>query len=129
MSRDKHEFQFAAGAVADAAKGEATYHRAREVHWRGLYAEAVAQVKGTASIKVSEIDVTGGKQAHVTVEYGDPAAYRLMGLAFEKMQSHRRDAERYETDYRVYATQGDRTYELSGDDVHYFRLGGEQRPK
>lgn len=73
--------------------------------------------------------MTGGKRADVVVDHGDPSAYKRMQEAFEKIGNHREAAERYETDARIYETQRDRTYELSADDVHYFRLAGEPRPE
>jgi hypothetical protein len=129
MTREKHEFQFPADAIATAAEQEAAYHRNREIYWRKEYTESVKLVRKTASVEVREYDITGGKRADVTVHYGDPAVYNRMGEAFEKADSHRRDAERYETETRIYGTQDGRMYELSADDVHYFRLGGEARPE
>lgn len=128
MSRDKHEFQFTADWIAKAAFGEAEYHRDRESYWKAEYASAVSRVKETAGVEVRTFPVTGGERADVVVNYGDPAAYKRMGEAFDKQQQHRVAAERYETEGRIYGTQGQRTYELSPDDVHYFRLGNEARP-
>ena len=129
MSRDKHEFQFTATAIAGAAAREAEYHRAREEYWRNEYRKATETVKATASVEVKTYPVTGGERADVVVNYGDPSAYKRMTEGFQKAGAHRQDAERYETEARIYGTQGDRVYELSGTDVHYFRLGGEERPE
>lgn len=130
MSRIDHEFQFFASVIAEAAKKEATYHRERWEFWNAEYAKAIATVKDTASIEIVTFPISGGERADVVVKYGDPAAHKRMGEAFTKMQEHRKDAERYETDERVYATQVDkRVYELSTDDVHYFRLGHNRRPE
>jgi len=128
MSRDDHEFQFLAGSIAKAAEAEAEYHRKRLAFWETEYEVAVATVKKTAFVEVKTYPVTGGQRADVSVNYGDPSAYKRMVEAFDKIDTHRTAMERFITDARVYGTQTQRTYDLSVADVHYFRLGGERRP-
>lgn len=124
--RDKHTFQFQADQIAKAAKIEAEYHRQRNLFWGAELEKAVAVVKKTARIEVKEFAITGGVRFDVAVEYGDPSAYRRMQEASEKAYRHRQACERFETDARIYGTQ-DRVYELSTEDVHYYRLGGGER--
>lgn len=128
-ARQEHRFQFSASVIAQAAEAEATYHEVRYNWWAEEYRAAVERVKATASVEIRTYAVTGGERADVVVNYGDPAAYKRMGEAFQKIQEHRQAAERYRSDARIYATQGDRTYELDTVDVYYFRLGGEARPE
>jgi hypothetical protein len=125
--RSNHKFQFSADAIAKAAKAEAEYHEARAGYWQERYEKAAEIVKATVSAKVTESLVTGGKQLHVSVDYGDPAAWEAANEAYSKVQSHRTAADRYRTDERVYGTQLIRTYELDSDDIHHFRLGGQAR--
>jgi hypothetical protein len=124
--REKHTFKFRAKVIADAAQEEASYHREREGYWRIEYEESWAKVKQTAHIEFRESQHTNGSHMEAYVDYGDPMAILRANEAKSKIESHRQAAERYETDARVYGTQQD-TYELSTDDVHYFRLGGEPR--
>lgn len=128
MSRDKHEFQFIASVIAAAATVEGQYHRDRMEFWSGEYDKAGATVKATAKVDFKTYPVTGGERVDVVVNYGDPAAYTRMQEAFGKIAAHRKEAEQFETEATVYGTQGDRSYELSSLDVHYFRLGGDARP-
>lgn len=127
-ARQEHRFQFPATVIAQAADTEAKYHEVRHNWWTEEYRAAVARVKATASVEIKTFLVTGGERADVVVNYGDPAAYKRMGEAFQKIQEHRQAAGRYRSDAHIYNTQGERTYELDADDVAYFRLGGEARP-
>lgn len=128
-ARQEHRFEFPAAAIAQAAEAEASYHEIRASWWTAEYGMAVEKVRATAFVEIREYEVTGGKRADVVVNYGDPAAYKRMGEAFQKWEEHRLAAERYRTDARLYRTQAGRVYELDTDDVHYFRLGGEARPE
>lgn len=127
MSRSDHEFQFAAPAIARAAQAEAEYHEGRASYWEGEFDSSFKRVKETAGVEVKEMNVTGGKRFDVTVDYGDMAAYRRMNEASAKVQTHRDAAEKFRSDEKVYGSQNGRVYELSADDVHYFRLGGGER--
>lgn len=127
MSRSDHEFQFAAQDVAKAAKAEAEYHEGRIAYWDAEFEQSFKRVKETASLEVKEMNVTGGKRFDVAVDYGDMTAYRRMNEAANKVQTHRDAAEKYRSDEKVYGSQDGRMYELSADDVHYFRLGGGER--
>jgi hypothetical protein len=124
VNRSEHSFHFQADKIAEAAEKEAAHHREREKYWKDEYEKSVARVEETVSAKVARQKVTGGERATVVVDYGDPEAFARMGQAFDKAQRHRADAERYESDAAVYGSQGGTIYELSVEDVHYFRLGG-----
>ncbi len=127
MKRSEHLFLFSATDIAKAAKDEAEYHEARVTFWEGEYDKAVDTVEQTAGVKVEKRPVTGGYEVDVVVDYGDPAAYQHMRRSFQKINSHREDAEAFRTDERVYGSQDSRMYELDAADVHHFRLGGEPR--
>jgi hypothetical protein len=126
--RSEHTFEFAATTITEAAGNEADYHEARALYWQDELETAIARVRETAGVKIEEQAMTGGYRPVVSVDYGDSAAYLRMQDAFAKAQTHREDAERYRTDQRVYGSQNGRVYELDSDDVHHFRLGGEERP-
>jgi hypothetical protein len=125
--RTEHSFQFSADAISLAAAAEAHYHEQRTLYWQEEMDKAYKRVEATIGAKIQQQQVTGGWRAEVVVDYGDPAAYRRLNEAGGKVQKHREAAGRFRTDERLYATQGDRTYELSVDDVHYYRLGGGPR--
>jgi hypothetical protein len=131
--RAKHLFQFRASQIAAAAHEEAVYHHEREVFWSRELERATELVQKTASVKVTRQEHTGGWAPVVTVDYGDPAAYKRMQESAQKIQSHRSAFERFESDERLYSTQfdanvgHDRTYELDADDVAHFRLMGQAR--
>jgi len=127
MSRERHLFQFHAVQIASAARAEAAYHDERRKWWETEQELAIAEVKATTSLEVKEFEITGGKRIDLSINYGDGAAYRRMKESGEKIATHREAAERFETDARVYGTQGDRIYELETADVHYYRLGGGPR--
>ena len=125
--RNKHLFEFRASDIAAAAKSEAKYHGGRLDFWRSELETATAKVTETAKVKVDRMQVTGGWRPQVTVDYGDPAAYARMGEAAAKLQSHLSSYDRFTSDAELYGTQGDRAYQLDGDDVAHFRLNGRQR--
>jgi hypothetical protein len=127
MGRAEHEFQFAAEEIATAAAAEASYHEGRETYWAEEFDKSFKRVKETAGVEVKEVNVTGGKRFDVAVDYGDMTAYRRMNEASQKMQTHREAAEKYRSDAKVYGSQNGRMYELTADDVHYFRLGDGER--
>lgn len=125
--RSTHKFQFSASAIAQAAKIEAEYHRERLAHWQERLSAAARRVEETISAKLVKTEVTGGERYSAYVDYGDREAWDELQTADGKIQEHRRALDRYETDARVYGTQGDHAYELDTDDVHHFRLGGQER--
>lgn len=126
-NRSEHRFEFKASEIAVAAKSEAEYHRARVAHWKERQDAAVGTVQGTISAKLTKQEVTGGQRWAATVDYGDFEAWQELQLAASKIEHHLQELDRYETDARVYSTQGERPYELDTSDVHHFRLGGQKR--
>jgi hypothetical protein len=124
--RAGHLFTFPAARIAEACEAEAKYHLVRLAYWQGEQDAATEIVTETCSAKVAKREHTGGYTVDVVVNYGDPAAYQRMQESARKVQTHRDLAERFETERDVYATQ-DGTYELTQEDVHYFRLGGGGR--
>lgn len=127
MSRADHTFQFKASQICAAANTEASYHEERLKYWESEYEKSVVRVKETAGIKFEEQEMTGGKRLSVALDFGDDNAYRRLHTSYNKIDWHRAMAEKLRTDAVVYGTQGDRVYELSTDDVHYYRLGGGSR--
>lgn len=125
--RKDHTFKFPASVIAKAAKDEAAYHKERVRFWKAELSRSMKIVKKTANIKWKESIVTGGVHWDGYISYGDQAAYNRANEATNKISSHLQMQSRFETDARVYGTQEDHEYELSTDDVHYFRLGGEPR--
>jgi hypothetical protein len=126
-NRHEHTFQFKASEISGAATREENYHRERQAYWEEELRGAMDRVRETSGVKIEEQVVTGGSRPVVSVDYGDHAAYIRMQDAWVKAHSHREAAERFETDAKVYMTQDVRTYELSTDDVHHYRLGGGPR--
>lgn len=124
MGREEHTFQFTGARIALAAKEKRRYHEERRAYWNTEFDVSLATVKATCGVKISEVAVTGGKRVDVHVDYGDIGAYKRMNEACDKIQQHRIAAERYASDARLYETQGNRAYELSPTDVHYFGLNG-----
>lgn len=127
-NRLEHHFGFAAGEIAAAADLEAEYHEERRAYWQGQYGLAKVKVQESAGVRFVEQEVTGGTRMDLVIDYGDPNAWKLMQEAWTKMIAHREAAERFRSDAALYGSQDPgRTYELSSDDVHYFRLGGGRR--
>lgn len=125
--RAKHLFQFAAHEIANAAKAEGDYHAERVAYWKAELETATEHVKATARVKVDKIQVTGGWQPEVTVDYGDPAAFAQMHRASSRIQRHQTERDRFRSDAELYGTQHDRVYELDAEDVAHFRLNGRER--
>lgn len=127
--RSEHTFEFKSADIAKAASSEAEYHEARLDHWQERAEKALVTVKSTIGAKVAEHPVTSGPpQLSVDVDYGDPEAWAEYQLAFRKAREHQAAADRYRTDEKLYGTQ-DRVYDLDAEDVHHFRLGGQERPE
>lgn len=125
--RKEHTFKFPASVIAKAAKDEAAYHKERIKFWKAELTKSIKIVKKTANIKWREYAVTGGMRWEGYINYGDQSAYNRANESNNKIDTHQSMISRFETDARVYGTQGEHEYELSTDDVHYFRLGGEPR--
>ena len=126
--RSKHTFQFTAKQISDSAAAEEEYHDRRVSHWAEREQAAYAKVKETASVEITQHEVTGGQQYHAAVRYGDPEAWAELQLASGKVQSHRRAAERFHSDAALYGSQTDGyIYQLDADDVAHFRLAGQTR--
>lgn len=125
--RNKHLFQFSANKIAEAAYREAEYHAQRLEYWRGELDAATKTVEQTASVSVKRIPVTNGWQPQVVVDYGDPAAYQRMGEAAQKINRHLSEGDRFRSDADLYTTQGERVYDLDGEDVAHFRFNGRVR--
>lgn len=126
--RTEHTFQFTADRIAGAALTEAMYHEDRLEHWKVRAVDALSTVKETIGAKVIEREQTNGTVADVVVDYGDAEAWREYQQASNKIVRHRAEADRFRTDEQVYGTQDpSRIYELDTDDVHHFRLGGQER--
>jgi hypothetical protein len=111
--RDEHTFQFTGKQVGDAAAAECKYHEGRRSYWNGQYEAAVEAVK-SATVKVREYDVTGGKRAEVAVDFAETAR---LNEASKKRDEHRVAADRYRIEAATYLSQPDRAYELDGADV------------
>lgn len=125
--RTEHLFQFTAYKIASAAAIEAEYHEQRVMYWQTEMDEAYKRVEATMSARIQQQPITGGWRADVVVDYGDPAAYRRLNEAGNKIHSHREAAERFRTEQQIYETQRERMYDLDTDDVHHYRLGGGPR--
>jgi len=124
--REEHVFLFTAKEIADATKKQVDYHNARTTWWEKEYLRADGELQKTMKIIRKENQVTGGVHIDYSVDFGDQTEYRRMQEAYQKIQSHKQLAQRYEIDRSMYNTQGDRTYELTTSDVHYFHLAGEE---
>ena len=127
MARDKHEFQFKASDISDAAGAEAKYHEDRIKFWQDEMDASYKTVEKTAKVTIRRVSHSCGWSPQVDVDYGDAAAYRRMQQAADKIQSHQKAADAFRSDEKLYGTQGERIYELGTSDVHYFRLGGGAR--
>ena len=127
QGRKQHTFEFLASDIAEAAASEAEYHRARKTYWEEEYEISVKQVEATIGAKVVKHPSTDGYTVDVIVDYGDRDAYTRLQQAFRKINNHREQAELFESDAATYGLQGERFYELSREDVRFYRLGGEPR--
>lgn len=125
--RMKHLFQFSANQIAEKAGQEAEYHAQRLAYWQGELESATQGVEKTASVSVKRLQVTGGWRPEVVVDYGDPVAYRRMTESGSKIQQHTASRDRFKSDEDLYATQGQRIYDLDAEDVAHFRFNGRQR--
>lgn len=137
--RKKHLFKFTAKQIAEAAAGEQAYHEERLKYWQGELRDSILIIEKTAKVVIKRLQVSGGERLDLQVDYGDRSAYSRMMESQEKIDLHRKAADQYATDYRVYQSQADKfenshsalaspvIYDLDVEDVHHFRLGGEPR--
>jgi hypothetical protein len=125
--RNKHLFEFKASQIAEAAQSESDYHWGRVGYWKDEQTASIEKVKTSASIKVTTVQITGGVRPDIVIDYGDPAAYRRMIEASQKITDHTIARDRFASDAELYGTQGDRIYDLDGEDVNHFRLNGRAR--
>lgn len=125
MKRNEHLFQFTGKQISGAADAEAKYHLERLEYWKGEQDKAAAKAK-TAGVEVREYDVTGGKRVDVVL---DPTVSTRLQECANKIASHRKAADQFRIEAITYGTQAERSYELHGDDVIYFRLAGSERPE
>lgn len=130
IGRAGHLFTFTAAAIATAAATKANHHQMRLAFWQAEQVAAEATVRATASVDVRRVAVSGGEQVQVVVNYGDPGAYSRLQEAFGKWQQHRKDADRFAAEERVYRSQPfAREYQLTSADVAYFGFDGvESQP-
>lgn len=126
QGRSGHLFTFTANRISEAAKKEAQYHRDRLAYWEQEYDTAVRVVEETVGAKIVRHPVTDGYTVEVVVDHGDPAAYTRMQQSFRKIALHRELAAQYESDFSVYGSQTT-SYQLTREDVRWFRLGDEPR--
>jgi hypothetical protein len=128
--RAAHTFNFTASEIAAAAEKAAAYHYERLAAWESTFEAAYKTVDATIGARIERQDVTSGPSYVVTVNYGDPESYSRLQLAAQKIKTHRCEAERYESEAKVYRSQAKNghnpTYTLTADDVHYFRLHGRR---
>ena len=124
--RAEHSFFFTASKISKAAGACAVYHEQRVGYWKSEYSIDYDRVKETAGVKFVEQQVTGGVRKEVVVDYGDGTAYMRMNEAWGKWNQHSDRAKSFRIDEALYATQGERAYELNVSDVHYYRMGGEK---
>jgi hypothetical protein len=111
-------FQYESAEVKDAAKEKAEYHRQHQGHWgiEAAAAEAAVKEKG---IEVRGVEQTGGRRAEVVLD--QPLA-RALDEAQQKRDSHRKQAEEYESWVAVLEAAPDKTLELEWDDISFFGL-------
>lgn len=125
--RSKHLFQFTAAQIAAAAQECVEHHRVR-LHWWSVEREtALAEVKSGATVRIYEYPVSGGgMRTQLSV---DSAHIGRVNECETKRDEHRKAIEEYQVRSALYGTQGDRTYELDGEDVAFFRLAGQKAPE
>lgn len=121
--REKHLFQFTGKQISEAASREAAYHAERLIFWKGEHKRAVDKAK-ESGLEVSEYPVTGGVYAQMVI---NPTLQERLTVCANKIHKHRKEAETLTIEADCYGTQPDRSYELDGTDVVYFRLAGGPR--
>lgn len=129
MKQNEHLFQFQGSAIAGAAEAERDYHKERLAYWRAEQETIVEAARSlTATVKVREQNVTGGKRYEIVADItGAQDLNWKLQTAGGKIDSHRAKADEYHLKASAYATQPTRAYELDPSDVQYFRLAGGAR--
>lgn len=121
--RKEHLFRFTGKEIADAAVLEAAYRWDRVDHWQVEHEAAIAAAEG-AMATIQRIPATGGDQVRLGI---DMTLADRINTAEWKRANHRQAADRYLIDAATYGSNPKANFELDGDDVMYFRLGGGAR--
>jgi hypothetical protein len=126
--RAGHEFHFTAKQIAENAKAEADYHQDRYDHWKERRDAALPKVRETITAKLVETARSGGGFDYaVATNHGDPEAWTELTTSQRKMDTHLSEVTKFRGEQRLYETQGDTGFNLTGADVAYFRLGNHDR--
>jgi hypothetical protein len=116
--RNEWVFHYQAGDVAQAAAERRDYHEERTTWWERERTDVLAELK-RAGLEITEFEVTGGQRHDVQF---DPKLTKRLSEASSKIQTHRREAERYAMFETVLMAHDQQTLELHPDDVDYFGL-------
>ncbi len=123
MRRSEHMFQFTGLQIAEAAKREAEYHRARVTFWATEQRAAVERAKADG-VHMTEYPITGGVRAEMTL---NPTLQGRINECTNKIHQHSKRADELQIHAACYGTQASRCYELHPDDVVFWRLAGGPR--
>jgi hypothetical protein len=99
------------------------YHKLRMEWWEKEYAEACNKAKASG-VEIRQYDVTGGSRAELVL---DATLQKRINECHSKRMSHKDLADQMSISAAMYASQADRSYELDGEDVQYFRMAGGPR--
>lgn len=121
MLRDKWEFHFAAGQVADAALKKVAHHADRLAFWEGAKARVLKEV-AEKGIEVSEAE---GGVSNTVRGYGPQVMVRAdlqkrLTECHLKMQEHAKRKADYEAWEAALRTRTVETLHLHADDYLYF---------
>jgi len=123
--RDKWTFQFAAGAVLEAAEQRMRHHRQRLVHWLARVEAAKADLKDSGIDWREAVDKRArysGSQ-YVDQPVFDGLKLEVLREAQERVAHHRKEKDTYETWMGVLGTSDrERPLDLDFADVVYFGL-------
>lgn len=122
--RNEWIFHYPAGDVAKAAEERRDYHDERLTWWVRERDDVLAELK-RAGLEVTEYEVTGGQRHDVQF---DPKLTKRLSEASSKIQTHKREAERYDMFATVLAAHSQQTLELHPEDVDYFGLARSAVP-
>jgi hypothetical protein len=129
VKQNEHLFQFLGSAIAQAARELQSYHAARLGYWQKEQEGIVEAARNlTATVKVREQNVTGGKRYEIVADItGAQDLNWKLQTAGGKIDQHRTKVDEYGLKAAAYETQPARAYELDPSDVQYFRLSGGPR--
>lgn len=129
MKRNEHLFQFPAAQVAEAAKAEWEYHTRRIAYWKEERTKAIEAIKAQAvKIEVREYPASGGGVSTQVTTTIDMTLTSRINTCDGKINQHVKDADRFKIEADAYGSQAQaRFYEMSPEDVVYFRLAGGPR--